>query len=117
MRLVQLAGIALAALMVLVTACSADSGGRQVTITQTNDACTPATFQVQTGEKITFEIANQGSKDQELEGIEGTKLEEVKIPAGKTRTANWTAPKDPGTAKFKCYAPGGASTIITADVQ
>ena len=48
----------------------------------------------------------------EVEGIEGTKLNEVVVPAGRSRTLNYTVPDAAGTQKVKCYAPGGATTII-----
>jgi uncharacterized cupredoxin-like copper-binding protein len=101
-----------------LVACGGDeTAGRTVQIVQTDDACTPETITVQAGEKITFELVNQGTKDKEFEGIEGTKFEEVKVPAGKTRRSSWTAPKSPGTAKFKCYLPGGSTTIVTAEIR
>lgn len=113
-------GLCLATVFVslAVAACGGDTtGGRTVQIVQTDDACTPTTLTVQAGEKITFELINQGTKDKEFEGIEGTRFEEVKVPAGRTRRGSWTAPKSPGTAKFKCYLPGGPTTIVTAEVQ
>jgi plastocyanin len=98
-------------------ACSADEGGREVAVTQTDDACTPETVTAAAGEKLKFVIANQGSKTHELEGIEGTKFEEVAVPNGKTRTQSWTAPGSAGEYKLKCYIPGGSSTIITVQVS
>ncbi len=117
MRLVRAAWLAVVAVALLGAAC--DNGGerREVEIIQKDDACTPASFEAKPGEKITFELINQGSKDKEFEGTEGTKLEEVVVPSGKTRKTNWTAPKNAGTAKFKCYLPGGSTTIITAEVK
>jgi plastocyanin len=105
------------ALAALVSACDDGGGGRELEVVQKDDACTPATFDAKPGEKITFELVNQGSKDKEFEGTDGTKLEEVLVPAGKTRKTNWTAPKNPGTAKFKCYLPGGPTTIVTVEVR
>jgi len=69
------------------------------------------------GKKVKFEVKNDGKKDQEVEGIDGTKLEELLIPSGKTRSINYTAPKEAGEQKVKCYAPGGASTIVTINVK
>lgn len=101
-----------------VAACGGNTtGGRTVQIVQTDDACSPTSFSVRAGETITFELTNQGTKDKEFEGIEGTRFEEVKVPAGRTRRSGWTAPRTPGTARFKCYLPGGPTTIITAEVQ
>ncbi|MER3419299.1 MAG: hypothetical protein C4290_01685 [Chloroflexota bacterium] len=113
-------GLCLATAVVSLTllACGSEAtDGRTIRIVQSDDACTPDTITVQAGEKITFELVNQGTKDKEFEGVEGTKFEEVKVPAGKTRRSGWTAPRSPGTAKFKCYLPGGSTTIITAEVR
>ncbi len=110
--------LAIAFVALALAACGGDEAtGRTVQIVQTDDACTPTSLTVQAGEQITFELVNQGTKDKEFEGIEGTKFEEVKVPAGKTRRSSWTAPKSPGTAKFKCYLPGGSTTIVTAEVR
>lgn len=96
-----------------------DDGGdrRTIQITQTDDACTPAAIDLAAGEKVRFEIKNDGSKDKEVEGIEGTRLEEVLVPSGKTRSLNYNAPDDAGVAKVKCYVPGGATTIIDLNVE
>ncbi len=113
-------GVCLATVLVTLAlaACGGnEAAGRTVQIVQTDDACTPTSLTVQAGERITFELVNQGTKDKEFEGIEGTRFEEVKVPAGKTRRSGWTAPKSPGTAKFKCYLPGGPTTIVTIEVQ
>ena len=105
------------ALALPFAACSSDSGDRRVVeITQTDDDCTPNPIALKAGEKVKFEIHNEGSKDKEVEGIEGTKLEELLVPSGKTRSINYTAPKDGGTGKIKCYVPGGSSTIIELNV-
>ncbi|HEX6032684.1 MAG TPA: cupredoxin domain-containing protein [Tepidiformaceae bacterium] len=114
-----LALIALALpLSVTAAACDSDGGDRRVIqIVQTNDSCTPETVQVATGEKVRFEVRNDGSKDKEVEGIEGMKLEELLVPAGRTRNLNYTAPDQAGTEKLKCYIPGGASTIIEVQVS
>lgn len=112
-----LAVVGLAA--ILAAACDDGGGGprRTINITQTNDSCTPAAIDLQTGEKVTFEVKNEGSKGKEVEGIEGTKLEELLVPEGRTRSVDYTAPKDPGTRKIKCYVPGGSSTIIELHVS
>ncbi|HNO66114.1 MAG TPA: cupredoxin domain-containing protein [Tepidiformaceae bacterium] len=102
----------------LAAACGGDSGDRRVIqITQTDDSCSPATIDVTPGEKVKFEVKNDGKRDQEVEGIDGTKLEELLIPSGKTRTVNYTAPKESGEQKVKCYAPGGSSTILIVNVK
>lgn len=97
-----------------------DSGGsdrRTVQIIRTDDGCTPATIDAKVGEKLRFEVRNDGKKDSEVEGIEGAKLEEVLIPSGKTRNVNYTAPSKAGTQKIKCYVPSGTSTIIEVKVS
>ncbi len=98
-------------------ACSADEGGREVAVTQTDQACTPASVNAAAGEKLKFVVKNEGSKTHELEGIEGTKFEEIEVPNGKTRTKSWTAPKDAGAYKLKCYIPGGSETVLTVTVS
>lgn len=106
------------ALGVAAAACGDDDGDRRViAITQTDEVCTPASIDLNSGEKVTFEVRNDGKKDHEVEGIEGTKLEEVLVPAGRTRNVKYTAPKSAGTQKIKCYVPGGSSTIIEVKVS
>ena len=63
-------------------------------------------------EKVTFAVKNDGKKDWEFEGIEGTKIEEVLVPSGRSRNIDYTASSSPGTAKVKCYTPAGAATVI-----
>lgn len=48
----------------------------------------------------------------EIEGIEGTNLEEVLVPEGLTRSIGYSVPEGDSISKVKCYVPGGASTII-----
>lgn len=91
---------------------SSGEGGREVVITQTDDGCTPARIEATTGEKLKLVVNNEASGDFEVEGIEGTKLEEVVVPEGRTRTPGFRVPDDAGTSKIKCYIPGGATTII-----
>lgn len=98
-------------------ACASASGGREVLITQTDTDCTPSELAAATGEKLSFVIKNEGTKDKEIEGIDGTKLQELEVPKGKTRTVSWTAPSAATTAKLKCYIPGGATTIISIAVS
>ncbi len=117
MRLTRAAWIAVTTVALVGAACGDGGDGREVEIVQKDGGCTPASFEAKPGEKITFELINQGTKDKEFEGTEGTKLEEVVVPSGKTRKTNWTAPKTAGTAKFKCYLPGGTTTIVTAEVK
>ena len=108
----------LALIILLSTACGADSGGkgRVVEIVQTDEACTPSTIAASPGEKLTLKVRNDGKKDREIEGIEGTKLEEVKIPAGRTRSADFTTQKKAGVQKIKCYVPDGSTTVLSVTV-
>ena len=117
-RISLLLGAAVAALAFLAVCGSDDSGDRRVIqIMQSDDSCSPATIDLAPGEKVKFEVKNDGKKDQEVEGIDGTKLEELLIPSGKTRSINYTAPKDAGEQKVKCYAPGGQATILVLNVK
>ncbi len=105
--------VAVAGLVALAAACSSSgAGGREVSITQRDDGCTPASVKVTPGEKLKLVVKNESKKDYELEGIEGTKFEEIVVPEGRTRTPGYTVPSGEGTHKFKCYVPGGVSTII-----
>ncbi len=105
--------IAAAVLVAFAAACtSSGAGGREVNITQTDDGCTPASIPVTPGEKLKLVVKNDSNKDYEIEGIDGTKLEELVVPQGRTRTPGYTVPGGAGVHKLKCYVPGGASTII-----
>ena len=105
--------IAVAGILLLGAACgSSGAGGREVRITQADGGCTPASVSVTPGEKLKLVVKNDSSKDYEIEGIEGTNLEEVVIPEGLTRTPGYTVPSGDGVHKIKCYVPGGVSTII-----
>ena len=109
----------LGVLAAALAACGGGDGGdrRVIQITQNDDACAPLSIDVRGGEKLRFEIKNEGKKDHEVEGIEGTKLEELLIPSGRTRNLDYTAPKQEGTQKIKCYIPGGSATIIEVKVS
>lgn len=107
----------LGAVLAVIAACSSDEGGREVVITQTDNACTPENVTAARGEKLKLVIRNESSGDKEFEGIEGTKLSEMEVPKGSSRTKSWTAPADAGVAKFKCYVPGGSATIISVTVS
>ncbi len=100
-------------LLVLAAACaSSGKGGREVQITQRDDGCTPTSIQVAPGEKLKLVVKNESGKDYEIEGVDGTNLEEVIVPKGRTRSPGYTVPSGEGTHKLKCYVPGGVSTII-----
>ena len=109
---------AVAGAFILLAACGGDDADRRVIqIVQNDDLCTPESIALAPGEKVKFEIKNEGSKDKEVEGIDGTKLEELLVPSGKTRTLNYTAPKEAGEGHIKCYVPGGANNIITLNIE
>ena len=68
---------------VVVTACSSSgAGGRPVDIAQADDGCTPTVITATPGEKLKLVVHNTSGKDYEVEGIDGTKLEELVIPCG-----------------------------------
>ena len=103
-----------AAMLAFGAACSSSgAGGREINIVQSNEGCTPASIAVMPGEKLNIKVNNQSGEDvYELEGIEGTNLEEFVVPQGKTRSVGYTVPDGPGVHKVKCYVPAGPSTII-----
>jgi uncharacterized cupredoxin-like copper-binding protein len=103
--------LALAALLAAACAGSGE-GGREIIITQTADGCAPASVEVTTGEKLKLTARNESGKTYELEGTNGTQLEEILIPEGRTRSVGYTVPGEEGAYDVKCYQPGGKSTII-----
>jgi hypothetical protein len=98
----------------LLAACSRGSR-REVVITIRNDTCTPTTVQAAPGEQLQLVLRSEATEPREVEGIEGTQLEEVIVRAGETRTVKFTMPTRGGPQKVKCYIPGGPSTIITIE--
>ena len=105
-------------MLALLAACgSSGAGGREIHITQSDQGCTPTSIVVVGGEKLKFVVTNSSSKDSEIEGVEGTSLEELEIPEGKTRSAGYTVPKGGGTHKVKCYQPDGVSTTVELTAQ
>lgn len=119
-RFLPLVAAPVAAATVLFAACggSRDTGPRRtVDITQTDEACTPDAITVTPGEKISFAVRNDGKKDREVEGVDGMKLEELIVPAGKQRSIDWTAPGKTGTQKMKCYVPGGSTVMVEVSVK
>jgi len=68
----------------------------------------PKVVRVAAGSKVTFVIKNTGKADHEFESIEPGEagIEEVIIPAGRTRRVNWTAPSKPATYPVYCDLPG-----------
>jgi hypothetical protein len=111
-KMVRLA--AATGVVALFAACtSSGEGGREVVITQSDDGCTPTRIDATPGEKLKLVVKNESGEDYEVEGIEGTKLEEIVVPSGKTRTPGYKVPGgEGGTYKIKCYVPSGPSTII-----
>ena len=108
-----IAVVAVVSLVSLAAACaSSGAGGREIQITQGDDGCTPARIDVAPGEKLKLVVRNESSKDYEIEGIDGTNLEELIVPEGRTRTPGYTVPTGAGTHKIKCYVPAGPTTII-----
>ncbi|MFA7248020.1 MAG: hypothetical protein WC273_00105 [Dehalococcoidia bacterium] len=101
---------ALIAVAALLAGCGAPSG-RAIEFTASEQACAPAAATAAPGERLVLQVANESKGDRELEGIDGTRFEEVVIPAGKVRRMAFTMPES-GAARFKCYAPGGAATVI-----
>lgn len=98
---------------VFLAACAASgAGGRPIDVTQTDDGCTPTVIEASPGEKLDLRIKNDTGKTYEVEGIDGTDLEEVLIPEGRERSVGFNVPDSGGTYHVKCYVPGGASTII-----
>jgi len=97
----------------VVCACSSSGeGGRQIDVTQADDGCTPKTIDATPGEKLDLKVTNNTGKDYEVEGINGTNLEEVIIPGDRTRDIGFSVPSEGGLSEIKCYVPGDVSTII-----
>ncbi len=103
---------ALGGLTALAAACSGGGDGREVQISQDDSGCAPASIPVKTGEKLNLVVKNNSGKDYEVEGIEGTALQEVVVPGGRTRNIGYTVPDEAGVYKLKCYVPGDVTTII-----
>ncbi len=110
-RLAIATSLVLAAL--LLAACAASgAGGRPVDVTQTDDGCTPTVIEAVPGEKLDLRVKNDTGKTYEVEGIDGTNIEEVLVPEGRERSVGFNVPASGGTYHVKCYVPGGVSTII-----
>lgn len=110
-RLISAAGLAFLALVTLGCAASG-AGGREVQVVQSDDGCTPAVIDATPGEKLDLRVKNETGNIYEVEGIDGTNLEEVLVPEGRTRSVGFSVPNSGGVSKVKCYVPGGVSTII-----
>ncbi len=103
--------LVLAALFLAACAASG-AGGRPVDVTQMDDGCTPTVIEAIPGEKLDLRVKNDTGKTYEIEGIDGTNLEEVLVPEGRERSVGFNVPASGGAYHVKCYVPGGVSTII-----
>ena len=105
--------LALAGFLVLAAACSSSgAGGRKIAITQGANGCTPASVDVTPGEKLQLVVTNESTSDYEVEGINGTNLEELIVPEGRTRHVGLRVPPSGAAREVKCYVPAGVTTII-----
>jgi uncharacterized cupredoxin-like copper-binding protein len=105
--------VSLATSIVVSLGCAASgAGGRRIEVTQSEDGCTPLVIDATPGEKLDLEVTNKTGSTYEVEGIDGTNLEEVLVPEGRTRSIGYNVPEAGGVGKVKCYVPGGVSTII-----
>ncbi len=108
-------GAALSSLLLacaLIGAACGGPSGRVIAVTVNDEACTPARIEVGSGERVTFEVRNDSRTDREFEGIEGTQIAEALVPAGRSRSFDYTVPTGDQSHKVKCYSPGGPTTII-----
>ncbi len=80
----------------------------------------PKTVTVRAGEKVTFVVKNEGDNDHEFESQDEGEagIEEVLVPAGKTRRVTWTAPDKAATYPVYCDLPGhrAAGMELTLEV-
>ncbi|TMB64384.1 MAG: hypothetical protein E6J43_13560 [Chloroflexi bacterium] len=83
---------------------------------ETDEGRTPAEITAAAGEKLTLTTSNETGHIYELEGDGGAHFEEVVVPEGKTRSANFTAPDEQGEYSLKCYDLGGVSSEIKVRV-
>jgi uncharacterized cupredoxin-like copper-binding protein len=111
----SVAGIWLSLLLAVVfAACGLTSvgGGEEIHIVadERSDGMyfEPDVITVAAGTEVTFIIDNQGTVDHEFESNERGEagIEEIIIPAGRTRRVNWTAPSEAGTYPVYCDLPG-----------
>lgn len=91
-------------LTVSLTACSS-APARSVEIGMKDGRFTTAAVTVKAGEQIKFVLKNDDVIDHEFES-DDAKIEEVTIPAGKSREVTWKAPAEAGKYEFICDAPG-----------
>jgi len=107
-------GLAIAGAVLAACGGEADGGGprRSVPVVVHEAGCEPTRIDVTAGERLAFEVRNDAKGDREFEGIEGTKIEETEVPAGKSRTIHYTVPQTDKPLKVKCYSAGGPTTVI-----
>lgn len=106
--------LSVAFITAFVVGCSGgdDTARRVIPVLANDDVCSPARIDVKAGERVAFEVKNESSGDREFEGVDGTKIEEVLIPAGRTRTIQYTVQESAEPLKVKCYIPAGPTTLI-----
>jgi uncharacterized cupredoxin-like copper-binding protein len=101
-------------IVVLLSACgsgggndSGDSSGNTVVLIQTEMKFTPNTFTVNTGQKVTVKLENQGVvvHDFTVDDLDGQRISESVNP-GESKTVSFMAPTSPGTIQFYCSQPG-----------
>lgn len=93
----------------VLAGCSGGAGpaaaGRQVHVTLTEFRIEADATSFKPGEKVQLVLENKGREDHEFESDTGN-FDEVKVPAGTTRTVSWTAPAAKGVYAFECDMPG-----------
>lgn len=110
-----LVGSLVAVSLAVLTGCGSSSSGREIAVEMTNFKLSPAAVEVKAGESITFVLNNQSNQDHEFESDEA-KVEEVLVPAGKSRKVNWKAPAKAGEYEFECDMAGHDGMVMTVKV-
>jgi uncharacterized cupredoxin-like copper-binding protein len=95
--------------------CGGKPSGREIALEVTSFQFTPASVEVKAGEQVQFVLTNKSDTDHEFESTEG-KFEEIVVPAGKSRTAAWTAPAKTGEYEFECDMTGHQGMHMTVKV-
>jgi len=95
--------------------------GATLNITVGDNFYKPNEFQVQAGQRVTFNVTNEGQAvhtvrlagpDGRYETDDDTTVDPPMIKPGQTVSLVWTAPSEPGTYKFRCdYHPEETGTI------
>ena len=102
------------ALTVLGLGCST-AQARIIQILQLPDACAPGSFDVRPGERVHLDVRNETTSVGAFEGLDN-RFQQLVVPAGQTRSADWSAPRNVGSARFRCTRLGGPETIVMAVV-